>query len=357
MSTVQERLDGFQRRHAVLGYPIAVIYKFGDDQGNYLAAMMTYYAFIAIFPLLLIGTSVLGFVLQGNQSLEDEIFNSALGQFPIVGERLGQPAEISGSVPAVVIGLLVALYGSLGVAQAGQNTINVAWAVPRNSRPNPIMSRLKSVLLLLIAGLVILAIAIASAFGRNSDAFGDRIEQAPSWVITIGATVLYAVIFTALFRLASAYDHRLGSAVPGAIAVAVLWQVLQQVGEIYVREVLQGASEVNGTFALVLGLIGLLYVGAFIVVFGVEVNVVAAKRLYPRALLTPFTDNVDLTEADRRAYAGYARAQRHKGYEVVEVRWGSRNGDAAEKTKEVTAELPADPNGFAGRGEDLVDDS
>ncbi|MGH3357691.1 MAG: YihY/virulence factor BrkB family protein [Nocardioidaceae bacterium] len=357
MSTIREKVDGFQRRHSALGYPIAVIYKFGDDQGNYLAAMMAYYTFIAIFPLLLIGTSVLGFFIQGNDDLRTEIFNSALSQFPIVGDRLGQPEQISGSTAAVVIGLLVALYGSLGVAQAGQNAINVAWAVPRNSRPNPIMSRLKSLLLLLIAGAVLLAIAIASAVGRNSDVLGSRIESLPGWVITVGATVLYAVIFSALFRLASAYDHRMRSAVPGAVTVAVLWHLLQQVGEFYVREVLQGASEVNGTFALVLGLVGLMYIGAFVVVFGIEINVVLAKRLYPRALLTPFTDNVDLTEADKRAYAGYARAQRHKGYEVVEVHWGSPNGtDAAETTGDGTAELPADPNGFLGRGEDLVDD-
>ncbi|UPK74451.1 YihY/virulence factor BrkB family protein [Nocardioidaceae bacterium SCSIO 66511] len=324
MSTVTERIDGFQRRHAVIGYPIAVIYKFGDDQGNYLAAMMTYYAFIAIFPILLLGTSLLGLFIQGNDALRDEIFNSALSQFPIIGDRLGQPDELSGSTASVVIGLLVALYGSLGVAQAGQHAINVAWAVPRNARPNPIMSRLKSVVLLMIAGAALIATAIGSAFARNSDVVGSRMQALPSWVIPFGTTVLFALIFTAMFRLASAYDHRFRSAAPGAIAVAVMWHYLQQGGEVYVREVLQGASEVNGTFALVLGLIGLIYIGSFIVVFGIEINVVLAKRLYPRALLTPFTDHVDLTEADKRAYAGYVRAQRHKGYEVVDVRFERR---------------------------------
>ena len=75
----------------------------------------------------------------------------------------------------------------------------------------------------------------------------------------------------------------------------------------------------NQTFALVLGLIGLIWLTAALGVLGIEVNVVLERRLWPRALLTPFTDNVTLTEADRRAYAGYARAQRHKGFEQVEV--------------------------------------
>ena len=65
-------------------------------------------------------------------------------------------------------------------------------------------------------------------------------------------------------------------------------------------------------------------------ILGVEVNVVLARRLWPRALLTPFTDSVDLTEADRRAYAMYAQMQRHKGFETVVVRFDGRDGDTHE---------------------------
>jgi len=359
VSTVHERIDGFQRRHAVIGYPIAVIYKFGDDQGHYLSAMITYYAFIAIFPLLLIATSVLGFVVQGDDELRAQILNSALSQFPIVGDRLGHPDGLSGSTAAVVVGFLVALYGSLGVAQAGQHAINVAWAVPRNARPNPIISRLKSMLLLLIAGLAVLTTAILNAFGSNPEVFGAELNEGPQRLITFGTAVLNAGIFIALFRLASAYDHRLRSAIPGAITVAILWQLVQKAGEIYVREVIAGAGSWNGTFALVLGLMGLLYVGAFIVVFGVEVNVVLAKRLYPRALLTPFTDNVDLTEADKRAYSGYVRAQRHKGFQTVDVRFDRRARRLPiddEDDPEPTLEGHSDPNGFAGRDSDVWTD-
>jgi len=47
-----------------------------------------------------------------------------------------------------------------------------------------------------------------------------------------------------------------------------------------------------------------------IVVVCAEVNVVRSRRLYPRALLTPFTDNVQLTGGDERAYTAAAKAQR-----------------------------------------------
>ena len=57
-------VDAFQRRHPVISFPIAVVYKYFDDHGPYLAAILTYYAFIAIFPILLISSSILGFFLQ-----------------------------------------------------------------------------------------------------------------------------------------------------------------------------------------------------------------------------------------------------------------------------------------------------
>jgi uncharacterized BrkB/YihY/UPF0761 family membrane protein len=78
-------------------------------------------------------------------------------------------------------------------------------------------------------------------------------------------------------------------------------------------------------FALVLGLIAFIYIASVMAVIGLELNVVLTRRLYPRALLTPFTDAVELTEADRRAYTDYAKAQRHKGFERVRVTFLDRD--------------------------------
>jgi uncharacterized BrkB/YihY/UPF0761 family membrane protein len=106
---------------------------------------------------------------------------------------------------------------------------------------------------------------------------------------------------------------------PGAFVISVLWHLLQAVGSVFVREVVAKASDMNGVFALVLGLFALIFLASVIAVLGLEINVVINRRLYPRALLTPFTDDVLLTDADRRAYDSYAKAQRHKGFQHVEV--------------------------------------
>jgi YihY family inner membrane protein len=312
-------LDRNQRRFSVLGLPIGIFYKFVDDQGNYLAAVITYYAFIAIFPLLLLGSSILGFFLQNDPQLASSILDSALANFPIVGDQLGRPGGLKGSVAGVVVGGLAALYGSLGLGQALQNAMNVAWSVPRNRRPNPIRLRLKSMLLLLTTGISILAITTVSALGTDTSLFGASRNAAVGWLVRLVTVLVLGGVLTVIFRLAAARRHHLAVSAPGAFVTAVLWQVLQYAGTIYVDKVIRETTGMNGTFALVLGLIGIIYIGAVMGVVGIEVNVVLARRLWPRSLRALFMDNAELTPADRRAYAAYARSQKHKSISSIDV--------------------------------------
>ena len=319
-------VDAYQRKHRAIGFPIAVVYKYFDDQGPYLAAIIAYYAFIAIFPLLLLGSSILGFILQDNPDLRDQLLDSALSQFPIIGDELGRPKGLSGSTTAIVIGSVVALYGAMGLGQAVQNAANIAWSVPRNSRANPIILRLRSILFLAISGAGILTLAIATSVFANPDALGTDLETTLRWVIRLVGFVLTIMIFVSVFRLISHGRAGWRSVLPGAVVTALLWQGLQWIGNTYVQEVILKANDnqMNKTFALVLGLIAFIFVAAVMVVLGLEVNVVLRRHLYPRALLTPFTDNVILTKADQKAYAAYAKSQRHKGFQSVEVTFEDR---------------------------------
>lgn len=316
-----DRIDDFQRRHRIVGFPLAVLYKYFDDQGAYLAAILTYYAFIAIFPLMLIATSVLGFVLQDDPAAQDRLLDSTLGQFPIVGTQLGRPEGLTGSTSAVVIGALAAIYGTMGLGLAAQNALNVAWAVPRNSRLNPFLSRFRSLVVLAVAGTVLLFTTVFSSVVANLDAFGLDVGTLLKWVsigISIGVT---AVVLSVMMRYTTARRPSFRTSLPGGVFIAVGWHLLQMVGVTYVSQVIGKASAMNQIFALVLGMFAFIFVAAIIAVLGIELSVVLRLKLYPRALLTPFTDAVRLTEADRRAYDSYAQAQRHKGFQQVEVRF------------------------------------
>jgi YihY family inner membrane protein len=313
------RLDRLQRRHHRAAFPLAVIYKYADDFGAYLAAMLAYYAFMSLFPLLLLASSILGFALRGDPSLAHSALRSALGDFPVIGSQLHQPNRFGGGTVGVVVGIVGALYGGLGSAQALQHAMNTAWAVPRNRRPNPLKARARSMILVAAAGLALLATTGLSAIGTtNVGSFGGLLRTA-----TIMASLaINAAVFLLTFRVATTRELRTRDVAAGALTLAVLWQLLQSFGTTYVNHVVRHASATNGVFALVLGLFSFLYLAATATVLCVEINVVRVDHLYPRALLTPFTDNVELTSGDRDAYRGQAQAQRAKGFETIDVGFG-----------------------------------
>jgi membrane protein len=316
------RADAWQRRHPVVGVPLAVVYKFVDDQGVYLAVIMTYYAFVSIVPVMLLATSVLGFVLDGDPELRARVLSSAVAGFPVVGDQLGRPEGLQGSVSAVVIGTVVALYGSLGLGTALQNALHVAWAVPRNSRPNPFLLRLRSLGLLVAGGLALVAVSTVSTVAQVATGLAADLGDAVRWIVLPLVSLLVVTgIVAVLVWVGVGRRHPLRAALPGAVLIATAWQGVQLGSTALVQHNLAETSSMNQTFGLVLGLVAVTYVASLALVFGVETNVVLHRHLWPRALLTPFTDAVSLTDADRRAYTGYARAQRHKGFEEVDVRF------------------------------------
>jgi uncharacterized BrkB/YihY/UPF0761 family membrane protein len=156
-------------------------------------------------------------------------------------------------------------------------------------------------------------------------------------LLVLTATIVVNTLILALMmRWATPQKEHFRAVIPGAALIAVLWQLLQALGGIYVSRVISNAGQMNGFFAVVLGLVALLYVASVMAMLGLETNVVVAKHLYPRALLTPFTDAVRLTEADRTVYREYAKAQRHKGFERVHVDFdGAPEAEAPPDPREV----------------------
>ncbi len=313
-----DRLDSLQQRYPALGFPLAVVYKYADDQGSYLAALIAYYAFVSLFPLLLLLSTALGWVLTGHPDLRAQVEHSALGQFPVIGPQLDQPKQLGGGIVGVLVGVLGALYGGLGGAQALQNAMNTVWTVPRNERPDPFRARGRSLLLLAAGGLALLGTTVLSALGGGAGALGAGVKIA----VLAASVAVNIVVFILAFRVSTARSLTVRQVAPGAVAAAVGWQLLQSFGAVYIGHVVRSASAINAVFALVLGMLAYLYVAATLAVLCAEINVVRVERLYPRALLTPFTDNVDLTAGDRSTYAAKAEAELTKGFEKVKVTFG-----------------------------------
>jgi len=282
VSAVLRRLDAFQRRHPSLAFPVAVQKKFGDDEGGNLCAMLTYYGFLSLFPLLLVFFTVLGFVLDGNAQLQHDLRTSALANLPIIGDQIStNVTSVQGSGLALVVGLLFSLWGGLGVANAGQDAMNRVWGVARAGRPGFLPRVLRSLALVGTLGVVIvLSTLLSAAAGYMSGNVGYR-------VLALGVSIAVNVgMFLVIFRVLTARDLSVSVMLPGALLAAVAWEVLHFFGGVYVSHALKGMSQTYGMFAIVLGALAWIFLQARVVVYAAEVNVVRADRLWPRSLVS-----------------------------------------------------------------------
>jgi membrane protein len=273
-------IDRFQQRHRVLAFAVAVAKKFDDDQGVQLGALIAYYGFFSLFPLLLVFVTILGFVLQGNQSAQESVLHSTLSQFPIIGTQLQSNVHsLKGSGVALAIGVIGALLAGLGITGATQNAFNTVWDVPRGERPSFLVWRLRGLGLLAVFGP--LSIISTVAAGYVTAQTEGTVEVLAGVLAALAANLL---LFFAVFRMLTEREVETRDLLPGVVVGAVLWQILQHVGGYYVDHVVRHARETSALFAFVLGLLTWLYLGGQVTVLAAEVNVVRARRLWPRKL-------------------------------------------------------------------------
>src|ERR1700691_1794022 len=235
------RVDAYQRRHRWAGLPLAVLYKFADDQGTYLAAQITYYGFVALFPLLLLLATILCYALHGNPPLQRQVLDSALAQFPVIGDQIvTNSRSFHGSIAGLVIGMLGCVYGGLGIVQAVQSMLNKVWGVPRNSRPNPLRARLRSLLLLIAGGASVIATTVLSALGAAADSYGASLGDSTRVPATVLAVMLNVTLFMVAVQVLTARPVTIRQNRARAIAAAVTWQALQWTGALLLGHKLKG---------------------------------------------------------------------------------------------------------------------
>jgi membrane protein len=307
--------DRFQRRHAPLAIPIAVLRKFSDDQAGNAAALIAFFGFFSLFPLLLLFVTILGFVLESHPGAERAVLNSALTQFPIVGDQLSHGQTLSGSGIALVVGVVGSVLAGLGVTTAAQNAFNLVYAVPIKERPNFLLSRLRGLKLLVVFGaLQVLSTAASGAVGGG---LGGATGGGAGALITVAGVLLSLglnlLLFFAVFRMLTDDTIATRELLPGVVLASILWEILQAVGGIYIGHVIKGDHQTYGTFATVIGLLVWLYLGARVVIYSAEINTVLTRRLWPRSLLDA------PTPSDRRARAALAKTQEHDHRQTVDV--------------------------------------
>ncbi|HUO48699.1 MAG TPA: YihY/virulence factor BrkB family protein [Acidimicrobiales bacterium] len=297
---VVRRVDRYQQQHAVLGFPFAVMQKYGNDQAGARAALVAYYGLFALFPLLLLFTTILGWVLHNHEALRNDIINSALANFPVIGPQLKQNVHaIEGNGWALVVGIFGTIYGGLGVVQAAQVAMNSVWNVPYVTWPNFFMRRIRGLVVAALFGVAILGSAtlgiLATAVAHG---FGAKL------LLFVGSAAISFGVFLAAFMVLTAEPLGWHDVWLGALLATAFWMTLQLIGGWYVGRALSKASPIYGTLALVIALLSWLFVGVQTTLFAAEINVVRNFKLWPRSMVQP-----PLTDADKRTFDRLARME------------------------------------------------
>jgi YihY family inner membrane protein len=310
---VLRAVDRFQQQHSMLGFPIGVVKKFGDDQAGKHAALLAYYGFLSVIPLMLVFVTLLGYALANNPALQQQVIDTAIAQFPVSGPQIrGSIKTIQGSGIALVVGIVGILWGGLGITQSAQDAMNAIWNIPRKDRPNFWfrLARGLGSLLLLSAG-IFAATALAQLGTAGNGILGRISPLAGSLLLNL---LLLVVLFQVLTGIWVAWRRLL----PGAAGGAVAWSALQALGVYIVNRQLERANLIYGVFAIVIVLLSWLYLSAQLVLYAAEINVVLARRLWPRSLQQP-----PLTEPDKRVLTALAQTEERRAEQTVEVRFSS----------------------------------
>lgn len=309
---VVRRVDGFQQRHHVPSVVFGVIKKFGDDNGGNLTALIAYYGFISLFPLLLILTTLVGLLFSRDAALQTRVLHSTLSQFPIVGQQIaehGLRSLHSGSVIGLVVGLIGLIWGSFGVSQAAQRAMAEVWNVPGVIRPGFLPRLGRSVeFLVLLAFDVTLTTFLAGLVTIGHGALWFQI------LAGLAGLAVNVALYVVGFRILTPKSISTNLLIPGAVLAGVGWSVLQGFGTLLVGHTLRHAGQTYGYFGSVIGLISFLYLAAEVTVYSAEVNVVRARRLYPRSLAPP-----PLTAADKAVLSAVAAEGERRPEERVHV--------------------------------------
>lgn len=232
------------------------------------AALLAHYGFLSVFPLLVVMTTILGFVLQGDSTLQADITDSVFANIPFIGEQLkSDPSKLHGNAVVLVVGLATALWAGTKAFVAAQNGMNDIWEIPEAARPNLAKTRGRALLTIVIVGLAQVASAIVTGIvGISGVSWLNRV------LLVVASVAINIGVLIAAFRVLTAQRLTTRQLLPGSLGAGVAFSILQVIGTTVVQRAIKNASPVYGSFATVIALLSWLSLHAMISLLGAEAN-------------------------------------------------------------------------------------
>ncbi len=312
---VIRRVDATQQRFTPTAFVFGVFKKYGDDNGGVLVSNLAFSAFRALFPLLLILVTLLGLAASIDAGFRQDVINAVAHQIPQIGGQLtGHVKQLRrSSIIGLIVGLIGLVWGATGLAQAGLFTMEQVWNLPGPARPGFVQRLGRAMEFLGVLGVgVILTTLLASlnTYGKKAVIF-VILAEAAAVLVNVG-------MYLVSFRVLTPKGVPTQKLIPGVVVGGIGWTLLQILGTYLVHHFVHSSSAI-GYFATVLGLVAYIYLAVEITVYAAEVNVVLARRLWPRSIVQP-----PLTEADRASMALQALQNQRREEQHIEVSFHDR---------------------------------
>jgi YihY family inner membrane protein len=279
-SGLVERIDGWQQRHRVSAVTVAAAKQFQEDSSANLAALLAFWTFFSIFPLMLAAATLLGWFLP---DVSDDVIDTINSYVPLIDFS---DRGIGGSWWALALGLVTALWGATRAARAARFAFDSVWGVPHAEQAGIVRQSLDGLLAFGLIGLAIILSVLITGFvsGTSEDLDIPAIAVAGGYVIAI---VIDVVVFVIAFRILTSRDVTVRNVLPGAALTGVGFWILQSLSSLIIARYLQNAQATYGNFATVITLLWWFYLTGILVLVGAQLNAVLEDRRWPRSLRSP----------------------------------------------------------------------
>jgi membrane protein len=314
--TTIERTDAWQQDHRPAAVGVATGKKFAEDHSPNLAALLAFWGFFSIFPLILVAATLLGWFLPSDAS--EDTLSRITSYVPLI-DFSGE--GISGSWWALALGLVSALWGASGMTRTARFAFDSVWEVPYAERAGIVRQTLDGLIAIGAVGLLLVASIFVTGLVSGT---GDQLDigalgRIGGYAI---AVVVDVVAFVIAFRLLTSRDVTIREVLPGAILAGVGFWILQSLSSVIISRYLQNAGTTYGNFATVITVLWWFYLSGLLTLFGAQLNVVLRERLWPRSLR-----GAPSTPADRRALRAYARERTYVEDQEVDVTFSERRNE------------------------------
>ncbi|MGB8862181.1 MAG: YihY/virulence factor BrkB family protein [Ilumatobacteraceae bacterium] len=266
--TEHSKVRHVRRRSPRIDLAVRVLANSREHRTARNATLVAHFGFLSVFPLLLVFTTILGFVLESYPKLRESIIDSAFNRIPFVGKQVrDDPTQLKGNTVVLIVGLLLALWAGMRAFNALQLALDDVAEVPLDERPNLFRTRARSLLGIAIVGGAQIGTAVLTGFVGVTG-----VRALHKVLFAVAAIVVNSAVLAASYRWLCVRRQSWREVAPGALVAGVAFAALQLTGTAVVGRAISRASPVYGDFATVIGLMTYLSLHAMVALMGAELN-------------------------------------------------------------------------------------